>query len=47
MEITPIVTPDLYVSMLMLFIATVGLRMAAHSLARARRARVTLRRARR
>jgi hypothetical protein len=44
MEITPIVTPDLYMSMSMLFVATVCFRMAVDSLIRARRARVTLRR---
>ncbi len=44
MEITPIVTPDLYMSMSMLFVATICFRMAVHSLIRARRARVTLRR---
>lgn len=46
MEITPIVTPDLYMSMSILFVATVCFRMALHSLIRARRARVTLRRVR-
>ncbi len=46
MGITPIITPDLYVSMLMLFVVTACLRMASQSLARARRARVTLRRVR-
>jgi hypothetical protein len=46
MGITPIITPDLYISMLMLFVATAFLRMASHSLERARRARVTLRRVR-
>ncbi len=46
MEITPIVTPDLYMSMSLLFVATLCFRMAMHSLIRARRARVTLRRVR-
>ncbi len=46
MTFTPIVTPDLYLSMLLLFVATVFFRMAVRSLIRARRARVTLRRVR-
>ncbi len=46
MEIKPIVTPDLYMSMSMLFVATIAFRVIVHSLIRARRARVTLRRVR-
>ncbi len=42
MEIAPIVTPDLYVSLLVLSLATISFRQIARSLARARRARVTL-----